>query len=94
MSEELLKQIIMELQTLNGRVFGLEASNTRIQNDLIDSRSQMNSRFDIVETRLSKIENDTVAIRASVERIERNEPEDVLAMLKRMEAKLDEKKHQ
>jgi chromosome segregation ATPase len=81
-SHELLKQILDELKGLNQRVGGIES-------EIQDVKSQMNSRFDTIETNMSHMQGDVSSIKNSVDRMEKNEPADVLAMLKQINGKLD-----
>jgi predicted nucleic acid-binding Zn-ribbon protein len=81
-SHELLKQILDELKGLNQRVGGIES-------EIQDVKSQMNSHFDTIETNMSHMQGDVSSIKNSVDRMEQNEPADVLAMLKQINGKLD-----
>ena len=80
MSHELLKQILDELKGLNQRVGGIES-------EIQDVKSQMNSRFDTIETKMSPMQGDVSSIKNSVDRMEQNEPADVLSMLKQINGK-------
>lgn len=80
MSEQLLKQIINELQSIKS-----EQQNTNLRLD------QFESRLDQIELRLDRIETDVAEIKQSVHRIEFGQPEDIKAMLQTIYDKLDER---
>jgi hypothetical protein len=70
---------------------GLRTDLARVENEVLTTRSQMNFRFDTVESRLSNVEKDTTEIKAALQRLESNEPEDVIGMLKQINTKLGPK---
>ncbi|MBP1933230.1 hypothetical protein [Ammoniphilus resinae] len=61
-----------------------------IKMELQDSRAQMISRFDMLEAKLSGVEDVVATIESSVKRLEVNEPGDVMGMLKQLNLKLEE----
>lgn len=63
MSDQLLREILEELE-----------SAKQVRQDL---KSQMNSRFDTLDTKVSTVEQDIKYIKASINRIEENEPQDM-----------------
>jgi hypothetical protein len=70
---------------------GLRAVLLRVENEVLTTRSQMNFRFDTVETRLSHVEKDTTEIKSALHRIESNEPDDVIGILRQINTKLGPK---
>ena len=70
---------------------GLRGDLSKVENEVLTTRSQMNFRFDTVETRLSHVEKDTTEIKAALHRIESNEPDDVIGMLRQINTKLGPK---
>lgn len=81
MSDDLLKQILDRLDRME--------SNMAKNQELQDTRAEMKSRFDTLETKLSHIEDDVATIKATVDRMAAETPEDVMGMLKQINAKLD-----
>lgn len=92
MSDDLLKQILEEMKSLNQRLSHVE-SNMATKQDLMDIRVQMNSRFDTLETKMSYVESDVASIKATVDLIASETPQDVMGMLKQINAKLEEKNY-
>lgn len=89
MSEQLLQQILEELKNVKGEISGIKQEQASMNIELQNVKSQMNSRFDTLETKTSHIQDDVSDIKNSVHRLEMNEPQDVLAMLKQVNQKLD-----
>lgn len=63
MSDELLKKILNKLDGLEG--------------ELRDTRAQMNSRFDTLDTKLSRVEGDVSNIKTTVDLMASETPEGV-----------------
>lgn len=79
---ESLQPIQTELKLLNQRVRGIE-------DEVLNVKSQINNRFDSLETKVASVQVDVSDIKAGVERLEENEPKDILAMLSNLDKKLD-----
>ena len=69
-----------------------------VKSEIQDTRSQMNFRFDTlemktshIETKLAHVERDVAAIKATVDHMSGEVPQDVMGMLKQMNSKLDDK---
>jgi len=60
-----------------------------IKEEMQTTRAQMNLRFDTIETKLSRVEDNLAAVKASVARLEANEPQDIVGLLKQINTKLD-----
>jgi len=60
-----------------------------VKQELQDTRSEMKTRFDNLDSELYLVKQDVAAIKASVARIEENEPADVIGTLRQINAKLD-----
>jgi len=75
MNDQLLREILEELKSA--------------KQERLDLKSQMNSRFDTLDTKVSTVEQDIKDIKASVNRIEENEPQDIVAMLNNINDKLE-----
>lgn len=75
MSDQILREILDELKSA--------------KQERQDLKSQMNSRFDTLNTKVSTVEQDIKDIKASINRIEKNEPQDIVAMLNNINDKLE-----
>jgi conjugal transfer/entry exclusion protein len=85
----MLKTVIQEaLEPINKRLDQIE-SNMATKQELQDTRSEMKSRFDTLETKLSHVEDHVGTIKVIVDRMAAETPEDVRGMLKQINAKLD-----
>jgi len=58
---------------------------------LINMVGKNNERFNDLEKRFDKVDQRLESIEASVQRIEMNEPADIMAMLKQINGKLDDR---
>lgn len=79
MSDQLLREILDELKSA--------------KQERLDLKSQMNSRFDTLDTKVSTVEQDIKDIKASINRIEENKPQDIVAMLYNISDKVDGKNY-
>lgn len=86
-----LDLILETLQTMNGKIDSLASGQKElnhqvgsIESEIQSVKSQMNNRFDGIETNMSHIQDDVSDIKDSVHRIEINESKDILAMLKQI----------
>lgn len=93
MSEVLLKQILSEVQGLKTDVQGLKTKQQEIKADLQglkteqqEIKAQMNGRFDTLETKLSFVQEDAKEIKNTVGKLEKEEQENVVALLKKIES--------
>lgn len=67
----------------------LETDMNRRFEEVNQRFEKVDARFDIIDHRLEHIEKDIQDIKRSVAPIEENQPKDILAMLHRMDKKLD-----
>jgi chromosome segregation ATPase len=91
MSDEILKQILEEMKSMNQKMDRMETRLESAEATVQDTRGQMNSRFDTLETKLAHVENDVTTIKATVDHMAAETPEDVMGMLKQINSKLEEK---
>lgn len=91
MSEKVLNEILEQLNNLNKVQQEVKVDMAGIKQAQQDIESQMNSRFDALEVKVAQVQEDTTEIKAGVNRIEKNEPKDIHAMLDQINHKLNDK---
>lgn len=89
MNEQLLKQILEELQSLKTGQQSLNDKMASVESELQGTRSEMKSRFDTVDTKIAHMQNDITEIKESAHRLETDQPDDVIGLLKSMNEKLE-----
>lgn len=78
-----MEQILQELESINGRMATKE--------ELLVVKSQMNHRFDTLETRTANMQQDIAEIKNNIQHIEKNQPPDIMGMLKQINSNIDKK---
>jgi len=94
-----MKDVKSELQAeMKSFKSELQTEIKGVKSETKDNRSQMNFRFDTlemktshIETKLAYVEHDVAAIKATVDHMSGEVPQDVMGMLKQMNSKLDDK---
>lgn len=89
MSDQVMKQILHELKEMNEAQKEMKQEQTSLKLTQQDMKSQINYRFETLETKVSHMQNDITDIKESVYRIEEDEPQDILAMLSNINQKLE-----
>ncbi len=102
---DILKQILDEIQGMKTNMQNMNADisdmKTDMQNmnadisgmktDMQNMNANISTRFDNIETKFSILQTDVNEIKSIVKRIEENHPEDIHAMLKTINRKLDQR---
>ncbi|RXT03944.1 hypothetical protein [Ammoniphilus sp. CFH 90114] len=87
--ENQLESLETRMGSVENQLESLETRMGSVETALHDTRAHMYFRFDTLDTKLSRVEGDVVDIKAILGRLEENEPQDIMGMLKQMNQKLE-----
>ncbi len=82
-----------EIDSINKKLEKIDSINKKlneidsIKQNLQDMNSQMNSRFDTLETKISFMQTDISDIKKSVNHIEENEPQNIISTFRHIKEK-------
>ncbi|MFV9510067.1 hypothetical protein [Tepidibacillus sp. LV47] len=83
--KNLLREVLKEeLQPIHERINQLHEQNSQLQEQINQLKYETNQQFENIKTELKEI-------MATVQRIEQNQPEDIMAMLQTINNKLDQR---